>query len=360
VMVGVATLRKQTVLMEEIRDYETAGNWSDALRCYEQALQSAPNEPSLHVGLLRCLRNLGHWRSAIAHVRGTLKEYPEYDSMLSAAGVEAAWRLCSWDVLEEFIDIHANSASSLSSSSSLSSTSNLHLNIPYTSTSTQVLRLSTPSSSSSTSSNSSNVFPTVWNSSEVQQDPYLLYFASDVSNPNAVSLNNMVNTEESSFEVGLGRILLSLQRNNDALFDEYLSSTRIQVMRSLAAASRESYRRSYQFFVQQHMLRDIEHFKTTMKQANGQSRLLESWNFRSKYLDSSLQTSEPVLSLRRVLLSMVCFYLSLILFYLFLLIRKKLYLFARHSYYYCYFFFFFFGNFDRSTHMKSMGRSGCN
>lgn len=36
------------------------GMWSEALSCYDVALQDAPNHLSHRLGVLRCQRNLGH------------------------------------------------------------------------------------------------------------------------------------------------------------------------------------------------------------------------------------------------------------------------------------------------------------
>lgn len=37
-----------------------------------QALQSDPDNPQFHTGLLNCLLNLGHLRTAITHVNGAV------------------------------------------------------------------------------------------------------------------------------------------------------------------------------------------------------------------------------------------------------------------------------------------------
>ena len=128
---GIAALRSTSTVQEQMRDYESSGQWSEALTCYEQALQQKPDHLPFHIGLLDCLRNLGHLRTAITHVQGrnqtillrlllltsfcsieltvshsvgTLSRHPEFASVLSAYGVQAAWRLSQWDLInKEFL-----------------------------------------------------------------------------------------------------------------------------------------------------------------------------------------------------------------------------------------------------------------
>ncbi len=72
-MKGLSHLRHYVPsLQERIKDFESESNWSEALNCYEQGLQVEPDRLEYHTGLLRCLRNLGHLRTAVTHVQGTL------------------------------------------------------------------------------------------------------------------------------------------------------------------------------------------------------------------------------------------------------------------------------------------------
>ena len=60
-MEGVATLIVSPTLEHQIRRHETAGHWTSAQSCWELRLQESPDNLDYHLGLLRCLRNLGHY-----------------------------------------------------------------------------------------------------------------------------------------------------------------------------------------------------------------------------------------------------------------------------------------------------------
>lgn len=60
-MEGITTLILSPSLEHQIRQHESTGRWTSAQSCWEVRLQSAPNELNSHLGLLRCLRNLGHY-----------------------------------------------------------------------------------------------------------------------------------------------------------------------------------------------------------------------------------------------------------------------------------------------------------
>lgn len=82
-------MRVNTTLEERIIDHEHAGHWSEALASYDMALQAAPNnnsntnnnnnnnnsagnynQPTLRLGILNCLRNLGHFDTMASLVQG--------------------------------------------------------------------------------------------------------------------------------------------------------------------------------------------------------------------------------------------------------------------------------------------------
>ena len=60
-MEGVSTLVLSPSLEHQIRQHESTGRWTSAQSCWEVKLQSNPNDLDYHIGLLRCLRNLGHY-----------------------------------------------------------------------------------------------------------------------------------------------------------------------------------------------------------------------------------------------------------------------------------------------------------
>ncbi|KAI7827529.1 hypothetical protein BC939DRAFT_394939 [Gamsiella multidivaricata] len=62
----------------------------------------------------------------------------------------------------------------------------------------------------------------------------------------------------SSFETGLGQLVLDLRDNRVVEFEEHLQQVRAMLIAPLAAASMESYARAYEHIVQLHMLHELE------------------------------------------------------------------------------------------------------
>ncbi len=60
-MQGVSTFVISPSLEHQIREHETTGQWTSAQSCWEVRLQQSPEDVNLHLGLLKCLRNLGHY-----------------------------------------------------------------------------------------------------------------------------------------------------------------------------------------------------------------------------------------------------------------------------------------------------------
>jgi len=60
-MEGVSTLILSPSLEHQIRQHESTGRWTSAQSCWEVRLQESPDNVNFHLGLLRCLRNLGHY-----------------------------------------------------------------------------------------------------------------------------------------------------------------------------------------------------------------------------------------------------------------------------------------------------------
>lgn len=60
-MEGISALVLSPSLEHKIRQHESTGRWTSAQSCWEVKLQSNPNNLDYHIGLLRCLRNLGHY-----------------------------------------------------------------------------------------------------------------------------------------------------------------------------------------------------------------------------------------------------------------------------------------------------------
>lgn len=60
-MEGISTCITLPSIEHQIRQHESTGRWTSAQSCWEVRLQQSPDELEYHLGLLRCLRNLGHY-----------------------------------------------------------------------------------------------------------------------------------------------------------------------------------------------------------------------------------------------------------------------------------------------------------
>lgn len=60
-MEGVSAFVVAPSLELQIREHESTGRWTSAQSCWEVRLQQSPEDLKLHVGLLKCLKNLGHY-----------------------------------------------------------------------------------------------------------------------------------------------------------------------------------------------------------------------------------------------------------------------------------------------------------
>ena len=107
-MIGGSNIRMDTPsLIERIQDYESQRKWNEALTCYEQALQINANNILHHQGLVKCLHNLGHLRTAIIHINGC-NHIEQANTLLAAQGVAASWRLGQWDLVDQFYNLTSN------------------------------------------------------------------------------------------------------------------------------------------------------------------------------------------------------------------------------------------------------------
>ncbi|KAG2060248.1 hypothetical protein BDR06DRAFT_872755 [Suillus hirtellus] len=96
-MEGISTLILSPSLEHQIRQHESTGRWTAAQSCWEVRLQQQPDNLDFHLGLLRCLRNLGHYDTLRTHVQGVLVRNPGWQSVLADFQVESAWMIGAWD-----------------------------------------------------------------------------------------------------------------------------------------------------------------------------------------------------------------------------------------------------------------------
>ncbi|GAA0146257.1 non-receptor serine/threonine protein kinase [Lithospermum erythrorhizon] len=100
---GLAWLRKFTCLQDHILINKKAGNWAEVLMSCEQALQMEPHSVQRHSDVLNCLLNMCHLQAMVTHVDGLISKIPEYKKTWCMQGVQAAWRLSRWDLMDEYL-----------------------------------------------------------------------------------------------------------------------------------------------------------------------------------------------------------------------------------------------------------------
>jgi serine/threonine-protein kinase ATR len=120
-MAGVTALIPSPSLEHQIRQHESNGRWTSAQSCWEVRLQESPDNPAHHMGLLRCLRNLGHFGqyqgsfvrvigliepsdTVRTHVKGLLTRHREWEPTLADFHVESAWMVGDWVDVRSILD----------------------------------------------------------------------------------------------------------------------------------------------------------------------------------------------------------------------------------------------------------------
>ncbi|KAG6929988.1 ATR serine/threonine kinase [Chelydra serpentina] len=114
--------------------------------------------------------------------------------------------------------------------------------------------------------------------------------------------------KSSTWSVRLGQLLLSAKKKNTAAFYETLKVVRAEQIVPLSAASfeRGSYQRGYEHIIRLHMLCELEHSIIPLFQQmdgdHGKDSL--NWIARIEMTQNSYRAKEPILALRRALLSL--------------------------------------------------------
>ncbi|KAJ3127354.1 serine/threonine-protein kinase M1 [Nowakowskiella sp. JEL0407] len=103
-MRGIAAMVKSPTIEQQIIENEVVGKWIEAQTDYELQLHNNPNDLKSHIGLVNCLKTLGHLETLINHVNGALSFHPDWEKELSRFGIEAACRLSKWESLDHFLD----------------------------------------------------------------------------------------------------------------------------------------------------------------------------------------------------------------------------------------------------------------
>ncbi|GAA5842453.1 hypothetical protein JCM9279_005388 [Rhodotorula babjevae] len=107
-MEGISTRILSPSVLHQIREHESTGRWTSAQSCWEVKLQQKPDDPVNHVGLLRCLRNLGHYDSMRTHIVGLLHsrgDEVDWERLLAPFNVEASLFVGDWDSVEDALDV---------------------------------------------------------------------------------------------------------------------------------------------------------------------------------------------------------------------------------------------------------------
>ncbi|KAL5508165.1 hypothetical protein ACEPAH_5783 [Sanghuangporus vaninii] len=102
-MEGISAYITLPSIEHQIRQHESTGRWTSAQSCWEVRLQQSPNNLEYHLGLLRCLRNLGHYDSLRTHIQGILVRNPQWEDALAGFRVEGAWMSEDWDEVQRIV-----------------------------------------------------------------------------------------------------------------------------------------------------------------------------------------------------------------------------------------------------------------
>ncbi|KAK1326478.1 Serine/threonine-protein kinase ATR [Acorus calamus] len=100
---GLANLRKSLNLHDQLLINEKVGNWGEVLTSCEQALQMEPTSIQRHSGVLNCLLNMCLLQAMVTHVDGLISRIPQYKKAWCMQGVQAAWRLGRWELMDEYL-----------------------------------------------------------------------------------------------------------------------------------------------------------------------------------------------------------------------------------------------------------------
>ncbi|XP_045063840.1 serine/threonine-protein kinase ATR isoform X2 [Coregonus clupeaformis] len=116
--------------------------------------------------------------------------------------------------------------------------------------------------------------------------------------------------KSSTWGVRLGQMLLAAKRRDAETFYDKLKLVRTEQVVPLAAASYETgtYQRGYEYIVRLHMLSELEHAFTDLQRqreshAPNTATLPSHWPDRLEMTQNSFRAKEPILALRRALLS---------------------------------------------------------
>lgn len=112
-MNGISTSVLIPTLEHQIREHESNGRWTSAQSCWEVSLQQNPNNLTSQIGLLRCLRNLGHYDTLRTHLDGIMTRNPEWHTAVESFRLEGAWTAHDWGSVEKLVNASTQSSPEL-------------------------------------------------------------------------------------------------------------------------------------------------------------------------------------------------------------------------------------------------------
>ncbi|KAK7033561.1 hypothetical protein VNI00_012785 [Paramarasmius palmivorus] len=112
-MEGISTKILSPSLEHQIRSHEINGRWTAAQSCWEVRIQQDPENVEYHLGLLQCLRNLGHYDTLRTHVSGLLIRKPSWNSALVGFQVDGACMVGDWETVQRIVDNNSSETPSI-------------------------------------------------------------------------------------------------------------------------------------------------------------------------------------------------------------------------------------------------------
>ncbi|KAF8314749.1 hypothetical protein DL93DRAFT_2155621 [Clavulina sp. PMI_390] len=113
-MEGLSAKMTSPSLDHRIREHESTGRWTSAQSCWELKLQQAPDDMNIHMGFLRCLKNLGHHDTLLTHIKGIINRHPQWEVPLSGLHAESAAKVGDWTTVRTALEITPNVTSETS------------------------------------------------------------------------------------------------------------------------------------------------------------------------------------------------------------------------------------------------------
>ncbi|UPR01432.1 phosphatidylinositol kinase [Chloropicon primus] len=116
---GLIGMREESRLCDKTLAAEKAGNWSEVLAIYEEALQDGASGDGFmsdgiqdvmsddERGYLRCLLNMGHHQAMITHISGLTAQFQDKPrtQQLSSYAIASALRLGRWNLLNDLREV---------------------------------------------------------------------------------------------------------------------------------------------------------------------------------------------------------------------------------------------------------------